>query len=204
MPSGQLVRLTPACTVENRIIQFGQHPGVSPSDEDILAASVESPHAFGEVFEKYFATIHGYLARNTSPLRRARRRAGVAGVVGLIFVVALVEAAGDEDPFLGGWPVQALAAPIAEATIAVALSLWLIGWLARRWNHHGPLARSLGRASFAAYVIHLPVVVTLSAILSTIALVVEVKFVVVAVSGVAVSFAVGWVMTRAPLLSRLV
>jgi peptidoglycan/LPS O-acetylase OafA/YrhL len=89
-----------------------------------------------------------------------------------------------------------LAEPIAEATIAVTMSLRLAGWFARRWNYHEPLARSLGRASFAAYVLHAPVVVSLSAILSSVAIVAELKFVVVAVLGVAVSFAVGWLLTR--------
>jgi peptidoglycan/LPS O-acetylase OafA/YrhL len=66
-----------------------------------------------------------------------------------------------------------------------------------------PDARSLGRASFAAYALHAPVVVLLSAILSSVAIVAELKFVVVAVLGVAVSFAVGRLLTRFGPVARL-
>jgi hypothetical protein len=77
-----------------------------------------------------------------------------------------------------GWPatqtlssagghLQALAEPTAEATIALAMS-FLVGWLARRWNHQGTLARSLGCTSFAAYIIHPPVLVLLSVGLSSV------------------------------------
>ena len=57
--------------------------------------------------------------------------------------------------------------------------------------------RSLGRASFAAYIVHAPVVVLLSAALSSVAIVGELKFIAVAASGIAVSFTGGWLATRA-------
>jgi glucans biosynthesis protein C len=136
-------------------------------------------------------------------LRRGCGRASIVGVLGLLFVVATVVLAGDEDPFLGGWHLQALAEPTTEATIAVAMSFWLVGWFARRWNYQGTVARSLGRASFAAYIVHPPVLVLLSAGLSSITVAAEVKFVVVAVLGVATSFTLGWYMTRVRPLARV-
>jgi type IV secretory pathway protease TraF len=136
-------------------------------------------------------------------LRRACGRASIVGALGLLFVVAAVGLAGDEDPFLGGWHLQALAEPTAEATIAVAMSFWLVGWFARRWNHQGTLARSLGRASFAAYIIHPPVVVLLSVALSSVTIAAEVKLVAVAVLGVATSFTLGWYLTKVRPLARV-
>jgi glucans biosynthesis protein C len=136
-------------------------------------------------------------------LRRGCGRASIVGVLGLLFVVATVVLAGDEDPFLGGWHLQALAEPTTEATIAVAMSFWLVGWFARRWNYQGTVARSLGRASFAAYIVHPPVLVLLSAGLSSITVAAEVKFVVVAVLGVATSFTLGWYMTKVRPLARV-
>lgn len=146
----------------------------------------------------------GWLEPMPDWLRRTCGRASVAGVVGLLFVVAAIGLAGDEDAFLGGWHLEAPAEPIAEATIAVAMSLWLIGWFVRRWNYNGPLARSLGRASFAAYILHPPVVVLLSAALSSVTIVIEIKFLMVAVLGVATSFTVGWLMTRIRPLARVI
>jgi surface polysaccharide O-acyltransferase-like enzyme len=146
----------------------------------------------------------GWLEPVPDRFLRTCGRLSVAGVAGLLLVGAAVGVAGDQDPFLGGWHLQALAEPAAEATIAIAMSLWLIGWFPRRWNSNGPLAQSLGRASFAAYILHPLVVVLLSAVLSSLAVVVEIKFLVVAVLGVATSFTVGWLMTRIRPLARVI
>jgi Acyltransferase family len=129
-------------------------------------------------------------------LRRACGRASIIGALGLAFVVAAIGLTGDQDPFVGGWHLQALAEPATEATIAIAMSFWLVGWFGRRWNYQGTLARSLGRASFAAYIIHPPVLVLLSVGLSSVTIAAEVKFVAVAVLGVATSFTLGWYMTK--------
>jgi peptidoglycan/LPS O-acetylase OafA/YrhL len=145
----------------------------------------------------------GWLDPTSDWLRRACGRASIVGALGLLFVVAAVALAGEEEPFLGGWHLQALAEPTTEATIAVAMSLWLVGWFSRRWNYQGTLARSLARASFAAYIVHPPVLVLLSAGLSSITVAAEVKLVVVAVLGVATSFTLGWYMTKVRPLARV-
>ena len=146
---------------------------------------------------------HGWLDPMPGPLRRACGRASVVGALGLLFVVAAAGLAGNEEPFLGGWHLQALAEPAVEATIAVGMSLWSVGWFAGRWNYDGTLARSLGRASFAAYIIHAPVIVLLSAGLSSVTVATDVKFVMVAVLGVTTSFTVGWSMTKVRPLARV-
>ena len=100
----------------------------------------------------------GWLDPIPDRLRRACGRASIVGALGLLFVVAAVGLAGDEDPFLGGWHLQALAEPTAEATIAVAMSFWLVGWFAvggttrARWpvpsgGPHSPLTSSTHRSS---------------------------------------------------------
>ena len=130
-------------------------------------------------------------------------RATVAGLVGLVGLAAIAGLTGDTEAFAGGWHVQALAAATVEATIAVAASLWAVTWFIRRWNTGGPAAGLLGRASFAAYLAHAPVVVLLSAALSSVEVVAEVKFGMVAVVGVVVSFSLGWLATRRRRADRL-
>jgi hypothetical protein len=97
------------------------------------------------------AAEHGWL---DNPLPdRFWRDCGLAALAGGVMLLAVLGAIGlgaDEDPLLGGVYPQALALPIAEAVIAIAMSLWALGWFRRRWEHAGPLARALGRASFAA------------------------------------------------------
>src|SRR4029453_8725111 len=83
----------------------------------------------------------GWLDPTPDWLGRACGRASIIGALGLLFVVAAVGLAGDEDPFLGGWHLQALAEPATEATIAVAMSFWFVGWLPRGGTPRGALAR---------------------------------------------------------------
>ncbi|HJX61936.1 MAG TPA: hypothetical protein VJ578_05150 [Dehalococcoidia bacterium] len=85
--------------------------------------------------------------------------AAVAGGVMLLGVPGAIRLGAHENPFFGGVYPQALALPIAEAVIAVAVSLLALEWFRRRWDHAWPLARALGQASFAAYIVHAPVVV---------------------------------------------
>jgi glucan biosynthesis protein C len=130
-------------------------------------------------------------------------RATAAALVAIGVLVAAVSLADDTDRFTGGWRVQALAEPLVEGTMAVAMSFWMLVWFMRRADHDGPLARRLGRASFAAYILHAPLVVLLSAGLSSVAMVIEFKFLVVAVLGVISSFTVGWSATRVRPLAGL-
>jgi surface polysaccharide O-acyltransferase-like enzyme len=143
------------------------------------------------------AGARGWLEPVPAWIRRTCARAAIVGLTGLLTLVGAVSLTGDPDAFTGGWNLQAIAAPAVEATIAIAMSLWTFAWFARHGNHDGPLARSLGRASFAAYIFHAPVIVLLSAALSSIAIVAELKFIAVAASGVATSFTLGWLATRA-------
>jgi fucose 4-O-acetylase-like acetyltransferase len=136
-------------------------------------------------------------------LRRTCGRWAVAGAVGVVAVFAAISTAEDQDAFLGGWHIQALAEPIVEAVVSITVSIWVLEWFARRWTYDGPLARSLGRSSFAAYFIHAPVIVLLAAALSTVAIAVEIKFLVVATVGVVVSLALGWLLTRVRVLARV-
>lgn len=48
---------------ENRSGEIGQQQDVSATDDKIMAEAAAHPAQFGEIFDRYFATIHAYLAR---------------------------------------------------------------------------------------------------------------------------------------------
>jgi peptidoglycan/LPS O-acetylase OafA/YrhL len=129
-------------------------------------------------------------------IRPTCARASIGGLIGLFALVGVVWLTDDADAFAGGWNLQAVAAPAVEATIAMATSMWVLAWFTHHGNQDGPLARSLGRASFAAYIVHAPVIVLLSAAFSSVAIVAELKLVCVAASGIAMSFTLGWLATK--------
>ena len=138
---------------------------------------------------------------------RVSRRCGwaaVSGMLMLLLLVAIAAQGADENALLGGFHVQALAIPIVEATVAIAMSLWTLEWFRRRWNRSGSISRAAGRASYAAYLVHAPVVVVLSIALRWVAVPVEIKFVVVFLAGVPAAFALGRLATRSRVLGRVI
>jgi glucan biosynthesis protein C len=150
------------------------------------------------------AAEHGWL--NDALPDRFWRNCGLAAVAGgvMLFVLGAIGLGGEDNPFLGGLRPQALVLPVAEALLAVGMSLWAFEWFRRRWNQAGPLARALGRASFAAYIVHPPVVVLLSVGLRSVPVVVELKFLAVFALGAAAAFALGWTITRTRLVARVI
>lgn len=123
--------------------------------------------------------------------------------MGLTALAAAALAGGDLDPLAGGWHWQALVFVTREGIVAVALSLWLILWFPRRWDHQGRLAQRAGRGSYAAYVLHPPVLVVLSMLARPLPVPPEAKLVLVAITGVVASFAVGVELTRLRAVARI-
>ena len=132
-----------------------------------------------------------------SKIARQCRRVGLGGVAALPLLGVAI-AAGNADAFLGGWHVEALALPVLEGAVSVGMTLTVVDWFRRRWNQHGTVARTLGRASFGAYLVHATVVVALSATVASVHAPAEAKFVGVAALGVVTSFALAAGLARIP------
>ncbi len=136
----------------------------------------------------------GWLNPPPSWLSPVTARGGALGAVTLVAAGAVAAGSDNSEVFLGGLHLQALVEPVAEATLAVSMSLWVALWFMRHVTFDGRLARALARASYPAYVIHPVVVVLLSAALASIAVMAEVKFLVVATLGIAGAYGVGWII----------
>ncbi len=118
--------------------------------------------------------------------------------------VALVASTSGLDALLGGGTWQSLVLAVLEGTVLVTVSVWVLDLFQRRLDHRGPLGTAMGRAAFAAFLVHQLVLVGLVLASHHVAWPPELKYVVVATLGVAVSFAVGAVLVRVPGLSRIV
>jgi glucans biosynthesis protein C len=150
------------------------------------------------------AAERGWLADGLSAkLRRSCGWAAVLGVVLAALVGVFVTVSEDPGRFLGGFIIEATLIPVIEATIAVGVSLWAVDWFRRRRNRAGPLVRSAGVASFAAYLVHAPVTVLLAMALRNVDVPAEIKFLVVFGLAVITSFGLGWVFTRSRLADRI-
>lgn len=140
---------------------------------------------------------------DTRVVRRARQVAWAA-LAGCVIVFAVVSAAsGDVDAFGGQGTWQSSVIAVLEGALVVALSLWVVDLFQRRLDHQGRLARELGRAAFAAFVVHQLVLVGLVLASRQVAWPPEVEYGLVSVLGVLGSFGIALVLIRLPGVSRV-
>jgi glucan biosynthesis protein C len=109
-----------------------------------------------------------------------------------------------EDRFFGGWHWQAAAASLTEGVLAVCVSLWAVSYFLRRQNYLRPSARRLAPAAYGAFVLHAPVIVGLALAVQPLPLPAELKFVAVLAAGVAGSFGLAALASRAGLIARII
>jgi hypothetical protein len=122
---------------------------------------------------------------------RLRRGCGVAALIAVVLLPVLIftsEPLGlDEEAYFGGfgWPAAATAA--VEGALTVGACVWVLGFAQRRLDRPGRPA--LARSAYAAFLVQGPVLVGLALALRPVPIVAEVKAVVLAITGVAASFA---------------
>lgn len=125
------------------------------------------------------------------------------GVLAVLLFPALL-ALGDLTTLGGGLRAQALIFVLWEVTLAVGLGLGLLGYFRRRHNTQGPLARSLAVSAYLVYIIHVPVIWALRAMLGGLPLAPVLMFALIAGLAVPVCFLISYYALRSvPLLRRV-
>lgn len=132
------------------------------------------------------------------------RQVGIATIVVIVILpiaILTAEPLGlSEDAYLGGWSLPALLGGLSEGVIAITAPIWVLGFAQRRLDGTGRLRRSMARSSYAAFMLQGPVLVGLELLIRPIDLSGDLKALIVATLGIAVSFALAWqVVTRTPL-----
>jgi glucans biosynthesis protein C len=139
--------------------------------------------------------------------RHTEHRLGqvTAAGVGLTAVLVSYTAARDQlDMALGGVNWASVSFAILYGVVSIAFTLWCLAWLRRRWPTHGPLMAKAGRGSYATYLLHPVVLVSVMLAFRVVPLGAGLKFVIVSVVAVPVCFAVGYAVTRLPGVGRVV
>jgi hypothetical protein len=154
------------------------------------------PQGIGLFALGVLAGERGWLTVLDRRLVRGCGRAAVMAVLGLTALAAWALVTDRLDAVAGGLAWTSAAFAGLEGLGAVGSSLWLVAWFRRRWDRPGPLVRRAGRGSYAAYVLHPPVLVVLSLLARPLPVPPEAKFVLVAAGGVAAAFAAGVGLTR--------
>jgi hypothetical protein len=198
---GTLVRLAAALTAATILVRL-----VFPFDG----------HQVGELqlwqWPQYLALFGlGIVAAQRGGLEpvpdRLRRRCGavaLAGIGAFFALLGAVVAAGLEPPDAFAdlrlhWAPVALSA--IEGPLAVAASVWLLGTAQRRLARPGP--RAVVRSAYGAFILQGPVLIGVALALRPVDVPAEVKALAVACAGVAVSFAVAWLLVSRTRLGRI-
>ncbi|MCL5999121.1 MAG: acyltransferase family protein [Chloroflexi bacterium] len=137
-----------------------------------------------------------WLARMSPALLRVWRWVALALLVALPLIMGLGGEA--EDAFLTGLHWQALALSLWMGLACVSYSLTLTLWLRERHNRPGTLQAGLAASAFTVYIIHSPVLVSITYALSFVALHPLVKFGLASVMAVSASFALAHVLRKLP------
>ena len=164
----------------------------------------EYPQMIALFFLGVLATERRWLADGLSvPLRRTCGRTAAVGIALIAALGVAITLTDDPDPFLGGFRLEATIIPIAEAMIAVGMSLWAVDWFRRRWSRSGPIGRAMGRASFSAYLVHAPLTVILAIAVRDVDVAAEAKLLAVFTAATAASYGLGWLSTRSGATGRV-
>jgi peptidoglycan/LPS O-acetylase OafA/YrhL len=128
-----------------------------------------------------------------------------AAGVGLTAVLISSTAARDQlDRALGGLSWASISFATLYGVVSVTFTLWCLAWLRRRWPTHGPLIAKAGRGSYATYLLHPVVLVSVMLAFRSLPLGAELKFLIVSVVAVPACFTVGYTVTRLPGLGHVV
>ena len=134
--------------------------------------------------------------------RRAARRSGIAVLlaialgVGVLAILGISDFKRNDGPFLGGWHWQALALDVVEATLVVGGSVWLLAWAQRWLTSRAVRLTRVGRSAYFAYLLQVPVLISLEIAARLLPWPAGVKAVVVAAFAVAGSFGLAWFLTH--------
>jgi hypothetical protein len=162
-----------------------------------------------------FAYRGNYMERITPAMGRRCLIAGlIAGTAGLI---ALKAAAGMYDfsafriilnpprgTFAGGITWQSISFAILESFIAVAMSAGLITLFREKLNFSNTLTKKLSDSSFAVYMFHPPIIISITLAIQAIVFVPVAKWAVASVVAVPVCFFLAYrVLLKVPVLNRI-
>jgi fucose 4-O-acetylase-like acetyltransferase len=141
----------------------------------------------------------GWLTAVPDRLRRQSRNItlGAVGAFAVFVGLGLAVGSADEQSWTGGWHWIAFVFAVGECTLSVFGPVWLLGVAQRRLDRRFRWARpAVSRSAYAAFLLQGPVLVGLALAARPLPLPAEAKALLVALGGVAGSFALAWLLIR--------
>ena len=108
------------------------------------------------------------------------------------------------DLFLGGWTWQAATLAIWEQLAGFSIIIGLIGIFRQKLNTQGKWAKQLSGATYAVFIIHPPVIVTLSSFLKDWEVYPLLKFVLIAPVALFLCYTFGILLKKTPVINKII
>jgi hypothetical protein len=154
------------------------------------------------------AAVSGQGWARTIPSRIARRcwiavLATIALALVVIGVVGITNFVRAEALFLGGWRWQAMALDVVEASLVVAGSVGVLSLAQRHLTSQDAFPRAAARSAYCAFVLQVPVLLTLEIAARPLPVPMTVKAVLVGTLAILGSFGLGWLLVSRTALRRV-
>ena len=121
-----------------------------------------------------------------------------------VLVIAFGALSGDLDErTFGGMNGFSLAFSLWEGFLSVSMSITILAWFRRSFDHQGRLVRTMSEAAFVVYVIHPGIIVPLALALSGIHMNLSLKFLFVAPIAVLLCYLVAYALRKVPVVKTV-
>jgi surface polysaccharide O-acyltransferase-like enzyme len=112
---------------------------------------------------------------------------------------------GSIDAYMGGPHWQSAFYALWESFVGVSMSIGLLSFFKEKINFHNTVLKVLSDNSFAVYVFHAPVIISIALLLRPVLLAPLLKFLILIITGIPVTFAVThFIFRRIPLLNKII
>jgi hypothetical protein len=108
------------------------------------------------------------------------------------------------DAFLGGFTIQSFVNSIWEQVLGISIIMAVLGIGKYKWNNQNSFMKQLSRSAYAVYIIHPMVLVFIALLLKDVQLASILKFLIIGVLSVGVSFTLGFILVQIPLVNKVV
>jgi hypothetical protein len=120
-----------------------------------------------------------------------------------IYLLKVITHSGIE-AFLGGFTIQSFVNSLWEQLLGISIIVACLTIGKYKWNSQSSFMKELARSAYAVYIIHPMVLVLISLLIKDVPLSSLLKFIITGVLSVSISFALGLVLVRIPLVNKVI
>ncbi len=103
----------------------------------------------------------------------------------------------------GGWHWQALLVATWSSVLCFSISIWLLAFFKRKYNHQSPFVKLLSKNAYTVYIIHIIIAITVVIPLMSVGLPSIVKLVITSVITIPLCFIVAHLIRKIPYSTRV-